>query len=488
MKSIRLKLFVVFILLLVVFQGISLITSTYFLDEVFVSSNQKTMVKIYNKFKNKDSEKENGRFLLYEMANELGGNITLIDKDMRIISSSSSHHMEHSSGYTISNIRENIKEIEERNKEYTIFSVNSYGNSDRKTMILIGRVFGNQYLIAEKSLEIVYESSNIAERFIIVSSIGTFVIGSIIVYFLSRRLTKPIIYINHVVQEIANLNFDKKVEKTTEDELGVLGESINLISDKLSSVLKELRQSNAKLKEDIEKERRLEKMRRKFVSSVSHELKTPISMIQGYADGLKFNIARNAEDREYYCDVIIDETDKMDHLVKDLLDLSSYESGVFKIVKSTFDLTELVQETMNKYGKVFQSKNIRFDFDFKEKCLIDADKLRIEQVITNFISNAEKHVSENGCVKIEIMKTESHLYLSVFNTGEPIPSFELQNIWTSFYKIDEKGKKTSIGTGLGLAIVKAIIDLHKGTCGADNVEGGVKLWIEIPTETVTSYF
>lgn len=442
MKSIRLKLFLVFILLLVVFQGISLITSTYFLDEVFVSSNQKTMVKIYNSLRNKDLQKKNGAFLLYEMATELGGNITLIDKNVGVIASSSSHHnLNHSSLYRFSNVMENIKEIEKGNKGYTIFSVNSYEDSDKRTVVLIGRVAENQYLLIEKSLEMVYESSKIAEGFIIISSIGTFIIGSIIVYFLSKRLTKPIIHINYVAQEIAQLNFDKKVEKTTEDELGVLGESINLISDKLSGVLMDLRQSNAKLKEDIEKEKRLEKMRRKFVSSVSHELKTPISMIQGYADGLKFNIASSQEDREYYCDVIIDETDKMDHLVKDLLDLSSYESGAFKIVKSTFDLTELVKETVEKYRKVFQSKNIRLDVDFEEKCLIKADKLRIEQVITNFISNAEKYVSEKGCIKIETMKRENHLYVSVFNTGDPIPPSELQNIWTSFYKIDEKGKK-----------------------------------------------
>lgn len=483
MKStIRVKLFLVFISLLLFFQIFFLIANAYFIDDIFIWGNKRSMLAMYTEFKDELSKNVNEEMLIHEMSFDYGGNIAVLDTDKAVIISTYTRFNSGRLTRILPNIEFAISNIMSNAKLDKYFFITPSYMQNQKNLIFIGRLPNNRFFIAEKSMAIVYDNSRIAEKFFIISGIITLFIGLIAVYFLSASLTRPIIQINEVVQDIANLKFDKKIKTKSNDEIGKLGNSINHISGKLSQVLNELTEANNKLKEDIEYERSMEKMRRQFVSSVSHELKTPISMIQGYADGLKFNIAKSPEDVQYYCDVIVDESEKMGQLVKDLLDLSSYESGTFKIKKVNFDFTQLIRETVDRYQITFIDKNIELLLDLPEQCIISADEFRMEQVINNFISNAEKHVNVNGSINIKLQEASNSIRLSVYNTGSRIESSDMENIWNSFYKVESEKYGASIGTGLGLAIIKAIVELHQGSYGVSNVDNGIEFWIEVPKE------
>jgi two-component system sensor histidine kinase VanS len=475
--SIRLKLFLVFVVLLLFFQLLFLVTNAYFLDDIFIWGNKRLMVRLYEDFKGKLDSNFNEEEYIHDINNDFGGNIALIDRNLEIGASTYSRFARDRFGRLSPGLRGFIQSTLHNKEQEVFFNMIKNNNIHFNTLLFLGKLPDGRLLLIEKPYGVVYESSRIAQQFIIISGIGTLLMGSVLIFYLSGRLTKPIIRINEAAKEIANLNFGSKVYIPSKDEIGALGSSINLISDKLSQSLQELIEANEKLREDIEKERKLERMRRRFVSNVSHELKTPLSMIQGYADGLKHNIAKTPEEARYYCEVIIDESEKMSHLIKDLLDLSAYESGIFRIVKSNFDLGELVKETVYKFKTVLEGKNVGLAIEERDRCTIYGDKLRIEQVIRNFMSNAGRYVDRNGTIRIRFDKAPSGVWLSFFNSGQGIAEEEQKNIWASFYRIEsDKGA----GTGLGLAIVKAIAEMHGGSCGVYNTEGGVVFWIELP--------
>ena len=246
---------------------------------------------------------------------------------------------------------------------------------------------------------------------------------------------------------------------------------------KIQEKTRELQIANLKLAEDIDRERKLETMRKDFVSSVSHELRTPIALIQGYAEGLIRGI-NTAKDYDYYCGVILDESSKMARLLEDLLDLSRYDSGVFRLEKTEFSLDELIQAVCEKYQPIFQERDIRLESETTQT-IIFADPIRIEQVLVNFLNNAIDHCEGEKRIGISLRKQSERVRVSVCNTGNQIPEDSLDKIWQRFYKTDPSRNRSYGGTGLGLAIVKAILELHDASYGVENVSGGVKFWFEL---------
>ncbi len=291
-------------------------------------------------------------------------------------------------------------------------------------------------------------------------------------------VTKPLLELNDSASKMADLDFSKKCNINREDEIGNLADTLNFLSENLNKSLTSLKDANYKLEEDIEKERRLEKMRKEFVAAVSHELKTPISLIGGYAEGLKDDIFEG-EEKDYYIDVIIDESKKMANLVADMLDLSQLESGNFKLVKEEFYIDELLKTTIKKFAAVFNDKNIKFDINFIENTKVHADWSRMEQVITNFITNAIRHTNEDGSIMVNIEQQEDRVLISIENTGENISEDEIDKIWDNFYKIDKARTRKLGGTGIGLAIVKNILMLHGSEYGVKNTDKGVKFYFTL---------
>jgi signal transduction histidine kinase len=222
-------------------------------------------------------------------------------------------------------------------------------------------------------------------------------------------------------------------------------------------------------------------MRKDFLSNVTHELKTPIALIQGYAEGLKDNINEDADSRDFYCEVIIDEAMKMNKMVKKLLSLNQIESGNNQVNFERFDIVALIRSVINATDILFQQKGVILHFEQKEPIYVWADEYMVEEVVTNYISNALNHVDGSKIIEIMLIKQEASVRVAVFNTGANIPEEDIESIWVKFYKVDKARTREYGGSGIGLSIVKAIMTSLNQKYGVINHESGVEFWFELDT-------
>ena len=303
--------------------------------------------------------------------------------------------------------------------------------------------------------------------------------------FISRKFTAPILELNDIAKKMSNLDFSQKYEpKDTDDEINTLGTSINAMSDKLEKTINQLTVNNTELEKDIERKSKIDEMRKQFISDVSHELKTPIALIQGYAEGLVENVNADDESRNFYANVILDEANKMDRLVKQLLELMKLEYGKREFNNEIFDVVELIKEVIRKCNVMLEEDNVKVYFDCDKVIMANADAFYIEQIITNYLTNAIKYSKEvDGERRIDvnlILNTENNkIRVSVFNTGDNIDERELQKIWGRFYKLDSSRNREKGGTGIGLAFVKAIMNNYKNEYGAVNKPNGIEFFFEL---------
>lgn len=329
------------------------------------------------------------------------------------------------------------------------------------------------------------ESARISNNVLI--SIGSAIIGisGIIALFISRKFTAPILELNDIAKKMSNLDFSQKYEpKDTDDEINNLGISINAMSDKLEKTINKLTANNTELEKDIERKSKIDEMRKQFISDVSHELKTPIALIQGYAEGLVENVNADDESRTFYANVILDEANRMDRLVKQLLELMKLEYGKREFNNETFNIVELIKEVIRKCNVMLEEDNVKVYFDCDKDIMAYADAFYIEQIITNYLTNAIKYSKEvDGERRIDvniILNTEKNkIRVNVFNTGDNIDEVELRKIWGRFYKIDSSRNREKGGTGIGLAFVKAIMNNYKNDYGAVNKPNGIEFFFEL---------
>lgn len=328
-------------------------------------------------------------------------------------------------------------------------------------------------------LSAISESADIASSFMMFTGLLIIALGGIGAYFFASSFTNPIIKLKSIAQNMSRLDFSEKCQINRKDELGELASSINNLSDQLSVTLTKLNEKNQQLLLDIEKERKIDEMRKELVSSVSHELRTPLALIQGYSEGLKEKVIDDEEEKNYYCEVIIDEANKMDKLLKDLLNLSQIESGYFQLERTVFDLSLLLDQVLSKYSNIFAEKKIELEVTREARIMVDGDKIRVEQILVNYLNNAINHLDDKRKIKIKAEVGDKKVRVWVFNTGKNIPEESLDKIWQSFYKIDKSRTREYGGTGLGLSIVRAIQELHYNGYGVENREDGVQFWFDL---------
>jgi two-component system, OmpR family, sensor histidine kinase VanS len=319
----------------------------------------------------------------------------------------------------------------------------------------------------------------IANQFFLLTGVLTLIIGGIFALIYAKRFTQPILELNVIAQNMVKLNFTKMYPVKTQDEIGELGHSINSLSEQLGKSINDLQQANQQLHQDNEHQKKIDEIRKEFISNVSHELKTPIALIQGYAEGLKLNVIENEQDKNFYCDVITDEITKMNKLVRTLLDLSEIDSGYLKLDKEVFDLAQLTEDVIGKYHLIFKDKEIILLVQRDSDAFVCADIYRIEQVLVNYINNALGHINGNKTLRVSIEALDKKVKVAVFNSGDPIPEDALEKIWFSFYKVDKARTRAYGGTGLGLSIVRAILEQHKANFGVSNLPDGVEFWFEL---------
>ena len=323
------------------------------------------------------------------------------------------------------------------------------------------------------------DSIQISNMFYLYTGMIVVAISILAIWFLSQRLTKPLEELTDISIRMSNLDFNAKYESGGEDEIGVLGQNFNKMSKELEQTISELKTANNELQKDIEKKERIDDMRKEFLSNVSHELKTPIALIQGYAEGLKECINDEAESRDFYCEVIIDEAAKMNNMVKKLLTLNQLEFGNDQISMECFDLTELVRGVVNSAQLLADQKDAQILFVQDTSVYVWGDEFKIEEVVTNYVSNAINHIDGERKIEIKMQRREGHIRLSVFNTGKPIPEEDIDKIWIKFYKVDKARTREYGGSGIGLSIVKAIMESMNQKFGVKNYENGVEFWFEL---------
>ncbi len=370
------------------------------------------------------------------------------------------------------------KKLETETEDYSIFSLYD-ARMESKYIELVGYLDSGEIILLRSNVESMQESVKVANKFLLYAGLASALVISVVMFFVSRRFTKPILKLAEISKEMSELNFDVRYEAKRRDEIGTLGNSMNVLSEKLESTISELKSANNELQVDIERKIQAEEVRKEFLSNVTHELKTPIALIQGYAEGLKDNISESPEDREFYCDVIMDEAAKMNAMVKKLLTLNQLEYGTTAPEFARFDLTEVIRAVLTSVEVLAVQKEVTVRFEQTEPVYVWADEYMVEEVLTNYISNAFHHVEGERLIEVRLAPKETGIRVSVFNTGAQIPEEDLKHIWIKFYKVDKARTREYGGSGIGLSIVKAIMEAHNRSYGVINHASGVEFWFEL---------
>lgn len=371
--------------------------------------------------------------------------------------------------------RDLIKRVLENNTiEWTIFTDKS---TDSKKIGVVSPMslqhYNDSIIISVSSIQPIKEAASVIKSFYFYLFIGILVVAIILSKIYARLISKPLIRINSVAKKMSNLDFDAKCEESSQDEIGNLAKTLNFLSSNLKNALDDLKDKNLKLEKEIEKERNLENMRKDFVTSVSHDLKTPIGIISGYAEGLKDDIV-TGEDRRIYLDTIIDEANKMNALLNSMLELSRLENDTISLSLESFNIVRLLRGMLKKLSLELTNKNIKVIYEnMPSYAYVKGDILKIEQVIQNLITNGIKYSPNGSTITVSVIDNDDNYTISVENSGVHIPEQELENIYAKFYRLDKSGDRTKKSYGLGLAIVKRILDLHESVYSISNSDNGV---------------
>lgn len=369
------------------------------------------------------------------------------------------------------------------NKQYQLLKKTDT-RLDSEYLVLVGVLENGDMVLMRTAVESIRESAAISNRFLLFAGAAAIVASILVAFFTTRHITKPLQQLTDISKRMVDLDFNAKYESDQSNsyEVEELGNHINRLSENLERTISELKTANVELQDDIEKKIQIDEMRKEFLSNVSHELKTPLALIQGYAEGLQECINDDAESREFYCEVIIDESDKMNRMVKKLLTLNQLEFGNDQVIMERFDMTELIRGVENSTKILIEQKGIRLELENSEEAWVWGDEFKVEEVITNYMSNAINHADGEKLIRVFYTRSEDKLRVSVFNTGQPIPEEDIEKIWVKFYKVDKARTREYGGSGIGLSIVKAIMDSFHQRCGVINHEDGVEFWMELATK------
>ena len=485
-KSIKIRLAVTYIGIMCLSLAVMLLVNSLFLEKFYLCKKTESLKKVYNTMNDTSDTRyysslaDDEKFKQYCDENNLSM-IVVEDVTSRILFAYAKN-----SERLYSEIQFGVLDDFVRGKREILEATDNYivekKTDDVKAMDSVNMVGvldnGNGFLITTPAQSL-KDSALISNVFYLYIGLFTIFISSVVIWFISRHITRPLQQLSELSKEMANLNFDAKYTSTSEDEIGVLGNNLNRMSGELEKTISELRTANNELQKDIEKKEQIDEMRKEFLSNVSHELKTPIALIQGYAEGLQECINDDQESREFYCDVIIDEAAKMNNMVKKLLSLNQLEFGNDTVNMERFDLTELVKGVVQSAQLLASQKEAEIRFLQEEPISVWGDEFKIEEVVTNYVSNALNHVDFEKKIEIKAVKRGDVVRLSVFNTGARIPEEDLDKIWIKFYKVDKARTREYGGSGIGLSIVKAIMDSMNQKCGVINYENGVEFWFEL---------
>ncbi|MEK4486395.1 ATP-binding protein [Psychrobacillus sp. FSL H8-0484] len=359
--------------------------------------------------------------------------------------------------------------------QFTTFTTDNYEKNGIKYKLFIDPVKdknGNiSYIFAMASLQPVDEAAQMVNDYFIYLIAFVLLLTILASFYYSIKIARPLLKINNSTRKIAGLDFSERIEYYSKDEIGDLSQNINLLSDTLHSHITQLQQ-------DIEKEKQLENIRKEFISGVSHELKTPLSIMKGCISILKDGVASHKKD--YYFEAMEKEVDKMDRLIIDMLELAKYESGTYKMKMESFYLDKVIEHICHQLHLEIEKKQLTIHKELTSIKVL-ANQHLIEQVITNYITNAIRYTPLNEHIYISTIVENEQVKVCVENKGSHIPGGQLEKVWERFYRGDTSRQRSEGSTGLGLAISKNILDLHGLQYGVMNTSDGVLFYFYLNT-------
>ncbi len=492
--SIRKQLTIIFIGLMAAMMLLNFLINTFFLEDFYYVRKEQVLVEAYRLLN--DDIDEMGRYddeamqELNDLSNENGITYLVTDMNYNELLWTESTYFDimkgRLNGYGIGLDNDDV-EVLESNDNYTIQK--KYDSEIGLNYLeMWGTLDKGFYFIMRINIEGIHDSVRISNEFLLYICLFGFALTALIVWFTTRQVTRPLNELTELSKRMADLDFNAKYTSGGTNEIGQLGAHFNEMSEALEKAYGQLMTANNELQKDIEQKEQIDDMRKEFLSNVSHELKTPIALMQGYAEGLKECINDDPESREFYCEVIMDEAAKMNGMVQKLLTLNELESGNNQIVMERFDLAQLIQNKVQSVVILAQQKNAEIKYHGSDSLFAWGDEYQVEEVVTNYLSNAVNYVNEGGevDVSLEVLPPQmrdgyevNEVRVTVFNTGSQIPQEDIDQVWDKFYKVDKARTREYGGSGIGLSIVKAIMDSFRQNYGVENREDGVAFWFEL---------
>lgn len=500
-NSIRFRITALIAIIVALMITVLLLINTFFVGPYYLESKRKEMVSSYNDVGAIMDEYTAGDLSQDELTEQLDQltspytiDLVVVDSSWEILYSNS-----RDAEIMLNRIQETVlggislegssmprQEAETIEKTSSYIIQKAYDDRLKDDFYELTGTYGNgTSVLMRKPLLSIQDTTALTNRLIQLTGILIFVIGIIAASVLSGLISRPIRHLSEIASRMSRLDFNARYEGHDHSEIGVLGQNMNTMSDNLEAAIEQLKSANAQLQRDIERKSKIDKMRKEFLSDVSHDLKTPIALIQGYAEGLKDGIADDPESSAYYCDVIVDEAKKMNAMVRRLLDLNQIEFSTERPIMQRFDLAKLLNDVVSANQLTAEKKQIQLTYEGPESG-IDAwsDEMKVDEMVTNYLSNAMHYALGPRQVRVWISKEGSNERVHVFNTGQPIPEEELDHIWEKLYRIDKARTLEYGGNGIGLSIVKAICNSYGKECGVINHKDGVEFWFDVDGQAV----
>lgn len=489
--SIRVQFGLIFIALMIAAILLCWLFNRLFLGEYYLQEKKSIIYEAYESIRTAAAQDSYGTEEFVEELEDvcITYNITVcvvdVDSQIKYVSQNGGRQLEERLfGYIFGyGLNDNIQLLEQ-GEDYRI-QITGEGNEDYLEMY--GRLTSGVSFIMRTPLESIRESASMANRFMSQVGLVCAFIGGVVIWFVTGQITKPIAQLSNISEQMVHLNFEAKYDRSGRlktnrvDEIDLLGENINRLSESLEQAISELKTANNELMRDIEKRDQADEMRREFLANVSHELKTPIALIQGYAEGLQEGINEDDESRDFYCEVIVDEATKMNILVKRLMTLNELEFGNDVVSMERFDLVTLIRNYIQSAQIMTEQKGILVQMDEYEPVYVWADEFKTEEVFMNYFTNAVNHCDGVKRIDVVLKDEPGRVRVEVFNTGDTIPEESLDRLWEKFYKVDKARTRSYGGSGVGLSIVKAIAESMHQQYGVENREDGVAFWFTLET-------
>ena len=488
-KSVRVKLFLILCLVVISIIAFLIIVNSFVLEKYYQytkSNNLKSTYSLINSYYTGQIEVDNISDELDKIS--ISNNFDIIVKDNENVAIYMSNKDFLSSIRKVINFWGMDKKQEATiiEKEDNIEIKRIVDTETKMTYMLLKGTLDNGFVAYIRlPMSSITESVQISNKFLYLIACIVIIVGGIVIIYISKQFSSPISEISAIAKKMANLDFSQKYVVKDDDEINELGKNINIMSEKLEGTINQLRSTNIELERDIERKSKIDEMRKSFISDVSHELKTPIALIQGYSEGLLENVNTDEESRKFYAEVILDEATKMDKMVRQLIELTKLEYENREFNNRNFNIVELEKEICRSSKVMLEEKGVTVEFETADVINVYADDFYISQCITNYLTNAIKHVEEvDGEKTIKITNTinNNKVRVTVFNTGENIEEENLSRIWNRFFKVDESRNREDGGSGIGLSIVRAIMNNYGNDFGVENKTNGVEFYFDIDLE------